>query len=129
MSFINNNKGWIVGNSNLYSDPVILSTTNGGLNWQYFYYPDTTKIFRTICFADSLIGYIGTYGGVIIRTTNGGNNWTEIQSDSNFISHLDIKKFAFFNNKTGLAVGGMMDIAGKKNNELRIKLVIRTRFG
>jgi photosystem II stability/assembly factor-like uncharacterized protein len=112
VSFINNNTGWITGNTNLYSNPVIISTTNAGLNWHYFNYPDTSKIFKSICFADSLNGYIGTYSGVIIKTTNGGNNWFEIQCDSNFVSHFAINKFAFYNNKNGVAAGGAMDIAG-----------------
>jgi len=110
--FTNSRKGWIVGNANLYSNPVIVSTTNAGMNWQYYNYPDTLKIFRTICFSDSINGYIGTYNGEIIKTTNGGMNWFEIPGDSILISRLGINKFAFYGNKNGLAAGGAMDMAG-----------------
>lgn len=110
--FINNRKGWIAGNTNLYSNPVIISTTNAGLNWNYFLYPDTSKIFRTICFPDSVNGFIGTYNGEIIKTTNGGISWVEIPGDSTSYSHFGINKFAFYNNTYGVAVGGAMDLAG-----------------
>ncbi len=112
VSFPTNNKGWIVANKFIYSHPVIISTTNSGLNWNYFYYPDTNLIFRTVYFNDTLNGYIGTYNGLVLKTTNGGVNWITIQNDSSFISFLEIKKFDFYNHNKGVAVGGGMDIAG-----------------
>ena len=112
VSFANNRKGWIVGNTNLYSNPVIVSTTNAGASWHYYNYPDTLKIFRTICFSDSINGYIGTYNGEIIKTTNGGTNWFGIPGDSTSFSHFGINKFAFYNSTNIIAVGGAMDLAG-----------------
>ena len=112
VTFLNKNLGWAIGNKYIYTSPVIYSTLNGGTNWDLFYYPDTTLMFNTIYFYDSLNGYIGGYGGLILKTTNSGANWYKTQSDSSLFAKLTIKSFHFINPNTGFACGGRLDLSG-----------------
>jgi len=112
ITFLNKNSGWAVGNKYVYLSPIIYSTTNGGINWNLSYYPDTTAMFNTIYFFDSLNGFIGGYGGLILKTTNGGIKWNKTVSDSSLFSLLTIKGFNFINAKTGYAFGGRIDLSG-----------------
>lgn len=106
--FINERLGWGAANDHYGSGTAVLSTTNSGLNWYMFRYPDTTAYFSTIYFHDSLHGWMGGVGGNIVRTTNAGVNWLTTQNTSSFPIH-DIK---FFNNDIGFACGGLYDIVG-----------------
>ena len=110
--FLNERLGWAISNDYYTFGTIILRTTNGGENWDYSRYPDTTLILNTIYYVDSLTGFLGGFDGVILRTTNGSSSWNRCSLDSNFFIHFPFRKFSFLNNQYGLAVGGIMDIAG-----------------
>lgn len=75
MYFINDNTGWITGDSS-----IILSTTNGGTNWtKNTYFGGGTLV--SAYFKNQSTGIIGGYlsshlNGFILKTTNGGNQWS-----------------------------------------------------
>ena len=110
--FLNNRLGWVVSNEFLPGGSTIITTTNGGTNWVAERFPDTTKLFRTVYFLDSLNGYLAGYGGVICKTTNGGMNWIAAEVDTSEFSGMPIYRIAFINNEIGFACGGFIDVAG-----------------
>ena len=74
ISFINDNTGWVVGDSN-----IILKTTNGGTNWTKTTYGNG-ETFCYVKFVNQSTGWIGGFivshlVGFILRTTNGGSSW------------------------------------------------------
>lgn len=64
--------GWVVGR-NLYSDGIILHTTDGGNTWQEVDSIDNS--FSSIYFRDVDNGLIAGSGGTILVTNNGGDTW------------------------------------------------------
>lgn len=67
--FVDNNTGWIVGNSG-----VIYKTTNGGINWTN--QPSPTSLYLTcVHFLNSNTGWISGNLGLILYTSNGGTTW------------------------------------------------------
>jgi photosystem II stability/assembly factor-like uncharacterized protein len=89
-----------------------MKTSNGGTNWDFSRYPDTTLILNTIYYIDSLHGFLGGFDGTILKTTNAGSTWNKCTLDSNFFIHFPFFKFSFLNSQYGAACGGIMDIAG-----------------
>lgn len=110
--FVNKNLGWGIANGYNYFESVILKTTNSGLNWTYAYYPDSNIILNTICFTDSLHGFMGGYQGVILRTNDAGQTWARASVDSGFYYQFHIYKIVFYNSLIGYAAGGIMDHGG-----------------
>lgn len=110
--FLNRRLGWAIANDFYYYGTFILKTTNGGGTWSNSRFPDTTLLFRTVCFTDSLTGFLGDFTGKILKTTDGGNNWSRCSVDSNVCAVFTVKKINFLNAQTGFACGGHMDIAG-----------------
>lgn len=107
--------GWALGIQLPTSDradygTVILSTSNGGLTWNNYLYPD--EYFLAIFFLDSLNGWMGGEYGKLMGTTNGGISWFNANVDSNLFSGFAIRNFRFFTAQYGYAVGGYMDLAG-----------------
>lgn len=101
---INNNTAIAVGDCG-----VIIKTTNGGINWDFYNIQDT-NIFKCIYFINSLTGWIagGTYSSpnmtnVILKTTNGGQNW--IYQQASLLDHR-LNTIYFINNMTGYCAGG-----------------------
>jgi photosystem II stability/assembly factor-like uncharacterized protein len=111
--FINRNSGWVVCNDYLFQGSIILKTTNGGLNWLFSRFPDTSYFVTAIHFRDSLTGFIGGFNGSIYKTTNGGANWFLTSDDTSGCFYL-VKKndFVFLDNQTGFACGGIFDFQG-----------------
>jgi photosystem II stability/assembly factor-like uncharacterized protein len=76
--FINDNTGWVVGDS-----AVVCRTTNSGANWLKSTVPPTGgRILRSVYFKNQNTGIIGgcDYGnvnGFALRTTDGGIQWTQ----------------------------------------------------
>ncbi|KXK48193.1 MAG: glycosyl hydrolase, partial [Chlorobi bacterium OLB5] len=64
IAILNNNKIYICGNKGA------IYTNNGGNNWFSAQLP--FKIYFSVCFPDSIIGYISGEHGTIYKTTNGG---------------------------------------------------------
>jgi photosystem II stability/assembly factor-like uncharacterized protein len=113
--FLNRNLGWGVANDYFFYGSKILKTTNGGNNWQMTVFPDTTQVFNTIHFLDSLNGYLSGYSGNVFKTTNGGINWLEQHVDTNYCPILNLfpkANFGFSNSQTGYTCGGHIDIQG-----------------
>jgi len=114
MIFLNRNLGWCIGNDFFFTGSKILKTTNGGDNWQVSVYPDTTVVFSTLYFRDSLTGFLSGYTGQIHKTTNGGATWFACRFDtlSCFLYLFPKTSISFFNSQTGYACGGVMDLQG-----------------
>jgi photosystem II stability/assembly factor-like uncharacterized protein len=112
ISFVNKNIGWGIANDYSYIESIILKTTNGGNTWTHYLYPDSSIFLTTVCFTDSLNGFLGGYQGVILQTTNGGINWSRPSIDSGFYYHFHINKIKFYNNLLGFAAGGVFDLGG-----------------
>ncbi len=110
--FLNKNLGWAIANGYNYFQSVILKTTNSGVNWTYSNYPDSNIILNTVCYTDSLHGFMGGYQGVILRTTDGGASWGQASIDSGFYYHFHIFKIIFYNSTIGFGAGGIMDHGG-----------------
>jgi len=86
MNFINENSGWVIRsytiNSQNFND--VFKTKDGGISWN-MYSDSITKGLRSIGFADSVNGWLGTLawpGIVMFNTTNGGTNWIPAISTS-----------------------------------------------
>ncbi|HNW90528.1 MAG TPA: YCF48-related protein [Bacteroidales bacterium] len=75
--FVNENLGFIVGS---YSDndyntiPVILKTSNGGLNWKLCSGVGSEHL-KSVFFITALIGIAVGDNGQILKTTDGGETW------------------------------------------------------
>lgn len=112
MFFLNSRFGWIISNEAFPGGSTIISTTNGGVNWTAYDFPDSTKLLRSIFFLDSLNGYVAGFGGAICKTTDGGISWFESAVDTSSFSGFPINKISFSDQLTGYAVGGYIDVAG-----------------
>ena len=115
--FINSLTGWAVSleifpDSNSFLGTIILSTTDGGNNWNRSMFPDTNIFMKTVYFQNANTGFLGGIPSTIQRTTNGGLTWTPTQTDSNLIFLLPVFKIKFYDQNTGYACGGFRDIAG-----------------
>ncbi len=113
--FLNRRLGWALSNDFFLQGTFLIRTTNGGINWVVSVIPDTTDVFSTIHFIDSLNGFISGFTGRVFKTTNGGSNWFETYVDTSYCPVLYLfpkKEFSFLNSQTGYACGGHMDIAG-----------------
>lgn len=112
LSFLNERTGWIVANETVPGGSTLIRTTNGGINWIAEDFYDSTQIFRTVYFRDSLNGYLAGFGGSIFMTKNGGMNWMQSHVDTSQFSGFPINRVAFANASTGFAIGGYIDVAG-----------------
>jgi photosystem II stability/assembly factor-like uncharacterized protein len=114
--FVNKYLGWGVAwrNNQVNYGSLIYKTTNSGINWSYQGYPDTNIFINCIVFLNSNTGYMGCYGSFnpILKTTNAGINWLPCSIDSSVYANFPVKTIQFFNQNTGLALGGYFDIAG-----------------
>lgn len=110
--FINGTTGWIVSNEFFFEGTIILSTTDGGNNWDTTQFSDTTVFLTTIYFSDANNGWLGSIGGQIYKTTNGGINWNITPNDTGAFSSYRIERFRFYSPDFGYALGGQIDIVG-----------------
>ena len=104
LNFINQNTGWVVGNSG-----KILKTTNSGTNWidQTF----EISYLLSVCFVDANTGFTVGYNGTILKTTNGGTNW--ITQTSGITPTL--RSVYFTDANTGYTVGDSAKILKTTN--------------
>uniref|UniRef100_A0A832DGT1 T9SS type A sorting domain-containing protein n=1 Tax=Ignavibacterium album TaxID=591197 RepID=A0A832DGT1_9BACT len=113
--FLDKDNGWAIENGTLDSINVtnfILSTTDGGLNWNSIRFrPDNVNLY-SICFRNYQTGFIGGDNSVFVITTNSGTDWIEIPRDTATFSHFPVRKIRFLNDSTGFAVGGFYDRGG-----------------
>jgi photosystem II stability/assembly factor-like uncharacterized protein len=83
VQFVDQEKGWIIGNE------VILSTTDGGLNWNVYSIPGI-YLLDLFTVNENVVWAVGTtmFGldpgrAVIMKTIDGGDTWTLIDSTQN----------------------------------------------
>ncbi|MBS1516671.1 MAG: T9SS type A sorting domain-containing protein [Bacteroidetes bacterium] len=95
-----------------YYGSVILSTTNGGMNWNAVSFPDSNVFLNSVFFRDPMNGYLAGSGGSLYYTSDGGIIWNAAAVDSGIVFGFPVRKIKFFDNDYGLAVGGAVDIAG-----------------
>ncbi len=111
--FLDQNYGWGLAHfeDSLIYRTVILSTTNGGKNWDKSFYRIENVFLYSIVFFDTLNGWIG--GDIeLAYTDDGGESWyVPPLIDSTFI-YLPIYKLKFYNRQYGYAVGGYIDFVG-----------------
>lgn len=113
--FLDINNGWAIENGTedgINVDNFILSTTNGGLNWQSRRFRPDNVILYTICFVEQMRGIIGGDNNIFVITTDGGDVWNEITRDTATFSHFPVHKVRFLNDSVGFAVGGIYDRGG-----------------
>lgn len=67
IAFVGARYGWIVGWNG------ITATTNGGVSWESQMGGNVR--FESVCFVDSLVGWVVGNGSTILKTTNGGSLW------------------------------------------------------
>jgi photosystem II stability/assembly factor-like uncharacterized protein len=112
--FLNRNLGWAI-TWEVYNYPFgtyVLSTTDGGLNWNSSTFPEENIFSQCILFLDSLNGWMGGKPYPIVRTTDGGNSWTKAEIDSSGFSNLPVYDIQFYNSRFGYASGGVIDCCG-----------------
>ena len=94
--FLNNEKGWVGGNSE--NNGEIFLTENGGDSWNLIY--TDTNIIHNILFIDENKGWATNFDE-IMRTNDGGNTWN-IQYTSTV---YDFNSIFFINPTTGWVCG------------------------
>jgi photosystem II stability/assembly factor-like uncharacterized protein len=115
--FIDNNLGWVVGNSG-----VIKISNNGGNNWIDGNSGVTSTILG-VSFKDSLNGWASTENGKILKSIDGGLNW-EIEYDG--VASINDITFNNLNNY-GYAVGDNGKIL-KYNSNLQTNIFDNESF-
>jgi len=104
VKFIDGQHGWAWGGG-LKKDygeqpGVLLTTVNGGQNWNEVPYPFTQDV-RSLFFLDARHAWASTVEG-LYSTTDGGLNWTKIQTR---LPELAFNAMFFTDDKTGFVVG------------------------
>jgi photosystem II stability/assembly factor-like uncharacterized protein len=112
IQFIDRQLGYGIANDYYFQGSTILKTTNGGNNWTFSRYPDTTVIINTVYFLNEQTGFLGGFLGIILKTTNAGLQWKRMDIDSAWGCEFPIRKYVFRNSRFGYACGGIMDIGG-----------------
>jgi photosystem II stability/assembly factor-like uncharacterized protein len=85
--FINEETGWICGESEDLDSKSILRTTNSGQTWEIQYSQTQGGAFKSIVFADENYGWAAGSFTNILHTTDGGKNWfVQAQASTKFIS-------------------------------------------
>jgi photosystem II stability/assembly factor-like uncharacterized protein len=104
IKFIDPQHGWAWGGgqSNDYGElpGVLLTTVNGGQNWNQVPYPFTNEV-QSIFFLDPRHAWASTKDG-LYNTVDGGLNWTKIQTR---LPEIAFNAMYFTDNKTGFVVG------------------------
>ncbi|MCL4706847.1 T9SS type A sorting domain-containing protein [bacterium] len=92
IDFINQNEGWVVGDSG-----IVLHTSDGGASWSRQNSKTTTRL-RSVDFVNTRIGYAVVQNGTFLRTVDGGREWRK--SAVNGASPL--VSVSFVNEDTGM---------------------------
>ena len=95
--FLNENTGWSTGCCGMF-----MTTTNGGVNWNYEYYLSQGFTFYSMQFINQMTGYVAGDNGMIYRTTNGALWWDSTITNT----YQTLYSLEMVNENTGWAVGG-----------------------
>lgn len=112
--FLDENRGWASA-FNYTKEPygtILLSTQNGGLNWDTSHYPTPNIFITCILYFDSLTGWMGGRPHAIVKTVDGGMTWHQAVVEPSTLSNFPVLGITFYNQNYGYACGGMFDIAG-----------------
>lgn len=93
--FLNEDTGFVVGDSSYFDGGVILRTHNGGQSW------DTTFTSGVICsvqFLNDSVGFAGSDQRYFYKTVNGGDTWDEIYVYQQSIQ-LQLNNSIYFKNE------------------------------
>ena len=82
-SFVNQNIGWVVGDSG-----TILYTSDGGINWEGQTISYANPLL-SVSFCDEFNGWVVGDNGIILKTTNQGNDWDRFYNDTS----INIRNF------------------------------------
>lgn len=110
---LNKQYGWCLSHSINNGDyfTTILKTSNGGEDWISSIYPEANKLFLSVFFLDTLIGWMCGDFGTLVSTQNGGINWSDVRVEPSEYPRLTVNKVKFFSPSFGIAVGGVRDLA------------------
>lgn len=97
ISFVDTLHGIGVGGDWLHDYAAIMSTTDGGTNWNGGISASSNQDISKIKFANATIGYAvggngNTYGGFILKTSDTGNSWAALKTntDMHYLNNLAI---------------------------------------
>jgi photosystem II stability/assembly factor-like uncharacterized protein len=76
--------GWAVT-----SNGYILKTSDGGNNWVRIETGDSLNL-SSVCFLDTLKGFVAGDNGILMQTTDGGRNWTRKMPNSRSLNYIDM---------------------------------------
>jgi photosystem II stability/assembly factor-like uncharacterized protein len=112
LQFFNINTGYIVGGG--FSQPLILKTTNGGINWiNRTPSPSTISSYYDLSFINDNTGYACGYSIYMAKTTNGGLNWNFYLAPC--LGNAGNYCILFLNEQTGY-LGGRYGMNAKTTN-------------
>ncbi len=103
--FINEDKGWIVGEEN--GNAIVMLTTDGCLSWEKVTITDAPA-FGSVTFVDAQTGYATVkdysmqYTARLYKTQDGGHTWTVVSPVN---SNFPMEKVFFMGSNMGFVVG------------------------
>lgn len=97
IEFTDSLNGWITG-----FNAILLSTVDGGNNWNLIELIDSIEYLGKIQFVDTHNGYIHANKNSFLKTTDGGESWDYIKTNIGY----DIWDFYFISANKGWIVGG-----------------------
>jgi len=112
--FLDDNRGWAIAWKE-FTPPIgtiILSTSNGGEDWNTDLYREENVFMNSIYLLDTLNGWMGGFPGEMVYTTDGGEVWVDAVFDSGSFIHFPPVRFNFYNSQYAFVCGGAIDIAG-----------------
>ncbi|HCA41909.1 MAG TPA: hypothetical protein DEP28_01505 [Bacteroidetes bacterium] len=106
-SFIDANKGWIVGSS-------LYRTVNGGTSWDTLL--SNISGIKSIKFINDYRGFMVGSGGSILRSNDGGNSWQIQQSPT----INDLECIYVFNDNIAVACGAIGTVLWTENGGVNV---------
>jgi photosystem II stability/assembly factor-like uncharacterized protein len=112
--FLNRNSGWAISwlIDAFPFKTILLSTTDGGINWIGDPYREDEILMSCVLFLDSLKGWMVGNPHAMVRTTDSGSHWEQAEIDTVTFAFFPVISIAFYNETYGYACGGQFDIAG-----------------
>jgi photosystem II stability/assembly factor-like uncharacterized protein len=112
--FLNEQVGWGSAVSFTYEPygTFVLTTTDGGTNWNSEYLRLGQVFINSFYFFDTLTGFTVGSPNVFHKTTNGGSSWEKVKLDSSAASGFPPFTVKFHSPQYGYACGGLRDAIG-----------------
>lgn len=99
--FLNENTGWALawiidlGSYNNYGTEII-STTNGGEDWNLQEFSQPDLFLETIYFKNENEYYLGGYPGQFLKSTDAGLNWNPVVVDSSVFAFFPVLSVDYY---------------------------------